>query len=253
MTIRPLVERALWILAIPLVLYLAVLAAVFFGQRSMLFFPTHDAPSSSLTPWMDGARTIGYCRVVPNAGAVWLMLHGNAGQAADRSYVLDRMSEQDALYVLEYPGYGAREGSPGLESFNRAASEAYRFLRAQYPHTPVCILGESIGSGPACSLAREKVPPDKIVLVVPFDSLASVASERLSFLPVRLLLRDAWDNAEALRHYRGPVDIFGAAGDTIIPVAHARSLAQQVPGARFVQISGGHNDWSLNDQVRIGR
>src|ERR1700677_339820 len=101
------------------------------------------------------------------------MAHGNGGQAAGRDYVLRRMSKEDSLYVLEYPGYGSREGSPSLESINRAASEAYQLLRSQHPNTPVCVLGESIGSGPACALALEKIPPDKIVLVVPFDTLAS--------------------------------------------------------------------------------
>jgi uncharacterized protein len=248
-----LTERALRIVAIPLVLYLALVTVVFFRQRSMLYFPTHPAPSTRLTPWLDGKRTIGYCREVPNAHAVWLMLHGNAGQAADRDYALSRMSDQDSLYVLEYPGYGAREGNPCLDSFNQAASEAYHLLRSRNLDTPVCVLGESIGSGPACSLAQEKIPPDKIVLVVPFDSLASVASERFWFLPVRLMLRDAWNNVEALRHYAGPVDIFGATGDTIIPIAHAKSLAKQIPGAHFTPITGGHNDWSWNDQVKIRR
>ena len=109
-------------------------------------------------------------------------------------------------------------------------------------NTPVCVLGESIGSGPACPLAREKVAPDKIVLVVPFDSLASVASRRFYFLPVRFMLHDAWNNVETLRHYAGPVEIFGATDDGIIPVEHAKGLAKQVPGAHFFAITGGHND-----------
>lgn len=253
MGIRPLTKRALRIAAIPLVIYLALVAIVFFQQRSMLYFPTHLAPSTKLTPWLDGKRTIGYCREVPNPRAAWLMTHGNAGQAADRDYVLNRMSNQDSLYVLEYPGYGSREGRPCLESINQAASEAYHILRLRNPNTPVCVLGESIGSGPACTLAREKMPPDKIVLVVPFDSLASVASERFYFLPVRLLLRDAWNNLDTLSHYPGPVDIFGATGDAIIPIEHAKALAKQTPGARFTAITGGHNDWSWNDQVKITR
>ena len=248
-----LTKPALRIVAILLVLYLALATVVFFCQRSLLYFPTHFAPSTKLSPWLEGRRTIGYCREVPNARVIWLMLHGNAGQAAERDYVLSRMSEQDSLYVLEYPGYGAREGHPCLESINQAASEAYRLLRSKNPNAPVCVLGESIGSGPACSLAQEKTPPDKIVLVVPFDSLASAASERFYFLPVRLLLRDAWDNVEALRHYNGPVDIFGATGDTIIPIAHAKSLAKQIPVAHFTSITGGHNDWSWNEQVKIRR
>jgi pimeloyl-ACP methyl ester carboxylesterase len=253
MLLRRLAKRVLRISAIPLAVYLLLVVSVYFCQRSLLFFPTHTTPSSPLKPWSDGTRTIGFCREVTNAHNVWLMMHGNAGQAADRDYVLSRMSDQDSLYVLEYPGYGGRGGNPSRESFNRAASEAYQLLRTRYGSKPVCVLGESIGSGPACTLAQEKVPPDKIVLVVPFDSLVSVASGRFFFLPIRLLLRDAWNNVEALRHYDGPIDIFGAVNDEIIPIEHAKELARQTPAAHFLAIPGGHNDWSGHEQVRIAR
>ena len=241
------------IAAIVFVIYAIVVTIVYFQQRSMLYFPTHDARSTALKRWSDGNRTIGFCREVPNAQTVWLMMHGNAGQAANRDYVLHCMSDRDSLYVLEYPGYGLREGSPSLGSINQAASEAYRLLRSRNPNIPVCVLGESIGSGPACSLARETVPPDKIVLVVPFDSLAAVASGHFPFLPVRFLLRDAWKNVESLSHYSGPVEVFGAVDDSIIPVKHAKSLARQVSGARFVEIAGGHNGWSMGAQVQLKR
>ena len=136
---------------------------------------------------------------------------------------------------------------------NQAASEAYRLLRSRNPNTPVCVLGESIGSGPACALAREKIAPDKIVLVVPFDTLANVGAKHFPFLPVRLLVRDNWDNVESLRRYAGPVEIFGARHDTIIPIGHARALARQIPGAQFIEIPGGHNDWAEQEQVKIKR
>jgi uncharacterized protein len=231
--------------------YVLFVAIVYFRQRSMLYFPTHTTKPTGLTPWSDGGRTIGYCREVPHPRAIWLMLHGNAGQAADRDYVLQRMSNEDSLYVLEYPGYGSREGQPSLPSINRAAEQAYQLLRSANPTARVCVLGESIGSGPACALAAQKVPPDKIVLVVPFDSLVRTASRHFPFLPVRYLLRDAWDNVEALKHYAGAVEIFGAQEDTIIPIAHAQALAKQVPNARFVALEGGHNDWSENARVQI--
>jgi pimeloyl-ACP methyl ester carboxylesterase len=251
--IRRLIKRVLRIAAIPFAVYIGLVTLVYFRQRSMLFFPAHRAPSSRLTPWSDGNRTIGYCREVPNAHVVWLMMHGNAGQAAERDYALDRMSDQDSLYVLEYPGYGSREGSPSMKSMNQAASEAYQLLRTRNQSAQVCVLGESIGSGPACALAQEKIAPDKIVLVVPFDSLASVASKRFYFLPVALMLRDNWDNVATLRHYAGPVEIFGAIDDSIIPIEHAKALAKQIPTAHFTAINGGHNDWSGNNQVKIAR
>src|SRR5215468_8779185 len=177
------------LLLIGMLIYIGVVALVYWRQRSLLFFPSHATHSGVLTPWLDGARVMGCCREVPHPRRIWLMTHGNAGQAADRSYVLDRMSSQDSLYVLEYPGYGLRDGRPSMASMNDAAAEAYQWLRKHYPDTPVCVLGESIGSGPACFLARQTIPPDKIILVVPFDSLAKAASVHFPFLPVRWLLR----------------------------------------------------------------
>lgn len=246
-------KSVLRMLCLLLVFYLGLVAVMYIRQRSMLFIPTHSQTSTQLTRWSDGDRTLGYCREAPNARTIWLMMHGNAGQAADRDYVLPCMSEQDSLFVLEYPGYGFREGSPSLESINQAAFEAYQLLRAKHPNTPIGVLGESIGSGPACALARASVPPDKIVLVVPFDTLAKVGSRHFPFLPVRLILRDNWNNVESLEHYTGPVEIFGAKDDTIIPIEHAMALARQIPKAQLTAIAGGHNDWAENDQVKIRR
>lgn len=249
-------RRTKWILRgglVLLALYLLIVVVVFLIQRSLLFFPSHVARTGALTPWRAGQHTIGFCREITNAHAVWLMMHGNAGQAVDRDYVLSHMSDHDSLYVLEYPGYGLRAGSASRDSINQAAVEAYHLLRARYTNTPVCILGESLGSGPACALALEKPPPDKIVLVVPFDTLANVAAEHFRLLPVRLLLRDRWNNIETLKHFAGPVDIYGATGDGIIPIEHARALAKQVPSSNFIEIDGGHNDWGSNERVRITR
>ena len=60
-------------------------------------------------------------------------------------------------------------------------------------------------------------------------------------------------NVQTLGRYEGPVEIFGATGDTIIPIEHAKALAGQIRGARFTAISGGHNEWSVNDEVKITR
>jgi len=235
---------------------LAVLAAgvaVDFGQRSLIYFPTHDSVDTSLRPWVVAGKIIGYCRVAADPKAVWLMAHGNAGQASHREYVLGHMSESDSLYVLEYPGYGLRPGRPSKDSMNKAAAEAYQVLRREFPRTPVCVIGESIGSGPASFLASMKAPPDKIVLVVPFDTFASVASEHMPFFPVRAVLKDDWDNMGALRGYRGPIDIYGAIDDRIIPCEHAKRLAAALGNARLVMIEGGHNDWPQSALVRITR
>src|SRR5262249_8912070 len=115
----------------------------------------------------------------------------------------------------------------------------------------ICVVGESIGTGPACMLAKEARPPDKIVLVVPFDKLASVAAEHAPNLLVRLFLGSTWDNIDALSTYTGPVEIFGASEDEIIKIEHAKTLAQAVPSEKFPTVPGGNNEWSTAGRVQI--
>jgi uncharacterized protein len=220
-------------------------------ERKLLFYPSHR-PATGPASWTgaDG-KVIGYARTVAAPKNVWLLLHGNGGQASDRAYALPRFAAEDAVFILEYPGYGDRPGAPSRTSFNAAAREAYLLLKKTYPQIPVCVAGESIGTGPSCSLAALDQPPAKIVLVVPFARLSAVAREHFPAFLVKLALKSDWDNVAALAGYKGPVDIFGAQGDTIIPVHHARTLAAGVPSAKLTIIDGGHNEWSHSPLVQI--
>lgn len=219
--------------------------------RKHLFYPTHRPADDRLNPWIRNGEPIGFSREVPSPENIWLMLHGNGGQASDRAYALPRFSTDDSVYIVEYPGYGSRKGAPSKAALDRAAREAYLLLREIHPRIPVCVVGESIGSGPASHLATLDPPPDKVVLVVPFQKLSKLAREHAPPILVGLLMRENWDNSKSLSRYRGPIDIFGAKGDTLIPVAHARALAADLPGSKFFPIEGGHNTWSHGDRVRI--
>jgi pimeloyl-ACP methyl ester carboxylesterase len=209
-------------------------------QRKVLFFPSHHENDNGFARWTQGGETIGYAREVADPKNVWLMLHGNGGQAADRAYAMFAFDPGDSVYVLEYPGYGQRAGTPSRRAFDDAARAGYADLRARFPGKRVCIAGESLGSGPASVLSRETPPPDKIVLVVPFERITDVAHDHVHYLPVSLILAGTWDNIDALRGYRGPIEIFGAERDEVIDVRHARALAASLPQAKFHLIPGGH-------------
>ena len=75
-------------------------------------------------------------------------LLGKASRPNLGRYRLHAFSPRDSVYILEYPGYGEREGKPSRASFDAAALEAYQLLRAQSARKPVCVAAESIGSGP---------------------------------------------------------------------------------------------------------
>ena len=209
-----------------------------------LYFPSHAAPEPGLQEWRVDGKVIGYSHTVANPRMVWLIFHGNAGQASQRGYICATLPSSDSAYVMEYPGYGARDGSPSMGSINTSATEAYAALQKLYPGVPIGVFGESLGSGAASYVCSLSNPPSRLVLVVPFDDLLSVAKEHVTYLPVSWLMRDKWDNVTALAKYAGRIDLYGALYDNIIPVQHARHLAQTLPKATYHELPCGHNEWS---------
>ena len=222
-------------------------------EGSLLYFPSHLPAGSDLQEWAVEGKFMGYSHAVKAPRMVWLMFHGNAGQASQPGYIRASLPVTDAVFIMEYPGYGKRDGSPSMKSINAAATEAYAALGRLYPGVPIGVIGESLGSGPASFICSLGNPPGRLVLIVPFDNLVSVAKEHLGFLPVSWLMRDKWDNVAALSKYSGRVDIYGALEDTVIPFPHAKHLAESLPGAKFHEVKGGHNDWSAGNLVRIDR
>ncbi|MDR3567792.1 MAG: hypothetical protein P4L43_07170 [Syntrophobacteraceae bacterium] len=217
-----------------------------------LYFPTHHAPQTSLEPWRVRDVLAGYCRSVNDPAAVWLFCHGNGGQASERDYFLRCVADDAAVYLLEYPGYGARPGRTSMKSINRAALEALRELQLRYPGKIIGVVGESLGTGPASWLCSQPHPPGRLVLIVPFDNLLSVAREHFPYLPVGWLMRDGrWDNVAALRGYTGPVRIYAAQYDQVIAVHHARLLAAALPRAKYVEMACEHNTWMDGPRVYL--
>lgn len=244
-----LVRAALY--AFALLATLALLFGCSSIQRKLLYFPSHDADSNGLAEWKYQGQLIGFSREVPAPKNVWLLIHGNGGQATHMAYALPRFSSKDSIFILEYPGYGLRIGTPSMRSINQAAQQAYELLRNRFPQNPVCVIGESLGTGPTSFLTTNFRPPDKVILIVPYDELAKVAAEHYPFLPVRLLLHDNWNNVMALASYHGPLEIYAAERDTVIPISHAKALAATKPQAVFHEMPGGHSDWSRNPNIQF--
>lgn len=237
--------------------YAAVCALLYFRQRAMLYFPATTtvadqlayAPGAGLKPWLDDTgERIGWKRE-PQDGAKpahrWLVLHGNAGLAVQRAYWADALERvlpgrTLAVYILEYPGYGRRSGSPSQNTITAAALAA--FDRLPVDGRRVFLLGESLGCAVAAHVARarsERV--GGLVLVSPFNRLADVAAHHYPWLPVRGLIRDPWRSDEALRDFPGPVAIIAAEKDSVVPAEYARRLHDGLHGRKNLHIVAGED------------
>jgi uncharacterized protein len=226
------------------VAYLSLLVVVGLFQRRMIFHPSQEQPHSAYAIWETSGTQIGWKNTVELPKHIWLFLHGNTGNALTRDYIIGKIPKGDSLFALEYPGYGVREGTPSMQTVNAAADEAFTILRNKFPGIPIIVVGESIGSGPACILSRHADPPEKIILAVPFDTFVSVAQDRMPLIPAKWMLVDRWDNIDALRGYKGRLEIFAAADDKVIRVRHARRLYKAYPNAVYHELEGvEHKNW----------
>jgi pimeloyl-ACP methyl ester carboxylesterase len=249
-------RRVFRVLIIPAIVYGVLCLCAFAWQRKLLYFPTRipagavvqEAAEHGFAPWKNSnGQIIGW--KIPatgiSTGSV-LIVHGNAGCAVGRDYLAQPIHAAEAVdvFVLEYPGYGARDGSPDKTSFDAAAEAAFQLLPTK---APKFVVSESIGAGVACDLAKNH--PSEIAglaLFVPYHDLASVAQRQFWFLPAYFFLLDRFNPADNLKIYRGPIKFIVAGQDEIIGPESGQRLFDEYAGPKNLQVVAGahHNDVS---------
>lgn len=231
-----------------------ILLAVTSCQSMFLYHPTtsseavllRSAAGHGLDPWPEaGPERMGWQRSgAEGAMARLLVMHGNAGHSLHRQYYVRGFEQHFAVYLLEYPGYGSRDGRPGEDSFIAAAVAALERLREDDPERPVFLLGESIGTGVATQVAARY--PDVVpgvLLVTPFTNIVDVGRRSVPGVLVRAVLRDRFDNEAALSGYRGRVGFLLAGQDEVVSTELGERLYDGFAGEKrlWIQDRAGHN------------
>lgn len=241
------------LLLLLLVCYLAICVVMTFAQRSLIYHPhVHSsaevdqrAKAENLERWTDSTGVnIGFKRLSlkqPAKGSI-LITYGNGGSATGCAHYADDIQKVAAMdvYILEYPGYEDRRGAPTEKSLFEAASDALQTIPT---NQPVYLVGESLGSGVASSLAGTYTNRIAgIVLISPFTSVKDVAQHRYPFLPVALLLVDSFPSEHYLQNYHGKVGITVDGKDFTVPEKFGLRLYQDYSGPKklWEYPNGGH-------------
>jgi hypothetical protein len=240
------------------VVYLGIVALMYFAQRSLMYFPERlrTAPAQAGLPQAeevvldtaDGERVIVWH--IPPRGdqPVVLYFHGNGGALrfrVDRFRAL--IEDGTGLVALSYRGYGGSSGRPSERGLIEDAHAAYAFAIQRHPAARLVLWGESLGSGVAVAIAAEKAAEKRVTRVVleaPFASAVSVAASVYRFVPVRFLMKDQFRSDLRIRNVKVPVLIVHGDRDTVIPIESAERLYSLIEGPkRFLRVAGaGHED-----------
>jgi uncharacterized protein len=234
------------------VLKLAVLVYVGFGavlyvaQRDLIYLPVAETTADLPVEYVESDdERLKLWRVgPPDAPAAVLYFGGNAENVVFNAAAMKRVLPGQAVYLVNYRGYGGSTGEPSEEALLRDALSLFDHLADR--HTAISAIGRSLGSGVAVYLASER-PVDRLVLVTPFDSLVEVARGFYPLYPLDWLLKDRYQSVVHAAGVAADSLLLVAGRDRITPPARALALADALDGARVELVTldhAGHNDIS---------
>jgi len=238
------------LVALIVALYLVLCAALFFFQRSLIYFPQPNAVNSAdsrMTLSMPDAQVsvVTRERVGPRA----LIYFG--GNAEDVSRNLSEFTEafpEYAVYLLNYRGFG---GSDGSSSEAAIAEDALALFDQVYAsHSQIAVVGRSLGSGVAVRLASQR-PVQQLILVTPYNSLEEIAAQQYPWVPVKWLLKDRFESGKYAAHIRVPTLLLAASDDEVIPRTSTQRLLESFPqGVAVLRVvpESGHNSISAREE-----
>ncbi|MCS6850638.1 MAG: alpha/beta hydrolase [Gemmataceae bacterium] len=197
-------------------------------------------------PTADGTLIHAWWLAHPQGRGALLYLHGNAGNLSHRGFALEplRQSLDVSVLIIDYPGYGRSTGRPSEAGCYAAGRAAMAWLAEQgIAADDVILFGKSLGGGVATELATE-FPHRALVLVKTFTSVPDVAAEMFPWLPVRLCVRNRFDNLTKLSRCPRPIFIAQGDCDRLISPGHGERLYEAAPSPKeLLWLTGcDHND-----------
>jgi uncharacterized protein len=193
-------------------------------------------------PTEDGERILAWWAVPSPGGGVVLFLHGTPSTLPDTVWRLPDLRKSGlGVMAIDYRGYGGSTGTPSELGLRADARAAFDFIHAAAPESRIAVFGESLGTGIAVALARER-PVAGVLLNAPFASVLRLFELRGPPLPYRLLLTDRFDSEALIGGIGVPVMILHGTADESVPVTEARRLyaAAREPKTMIEVEGAGH-------------
>lgn len=192
---------------------------------------------------------------IPGSGSHRQMLvlgfGGNAWNGQDVGSFLHDLYPDAEVVAFHYRGYRPSTGRPSADALLADAPLVYDAAVERVKPNQVIVVGFSIGSAIAASLAKRR-SIDGLILVTPFDSLKAVAGELYPGLPIGPFFRHELNTVEHLAGSKVPVAMVAASEDEIVPPRRTAALRQLVPNLVFDRTiaRAGHNDLYLRPEFR---
>jgi len=228
--------------------------------QSVFYQPDHllyDTPARAglkfdqvVFPSRDGTRLVGW--FIPAAGygnprnakGTVVHFHGNAQNLSAHCQFVEWLPRRGYnVFVFDYRGYGASEGSPEPRGVYEDSMSALDYVRSRPDVDPdrLVVLGQSLGGANAIAVvgSGNRAGVKAIAIEATFYSYSSIASEKVSgtggfmddtYSPERFIAALA----------PTPFLLIHGTADTVVPYAHSKRLFEKAgEPKRLVTVEGG--------------
>jgi fermentation-respiration switch protein FrsA (DUF1100 family) len=238
-------------------IYIFLIALMFFMQRDMMYFTNAEKPSLKQTgitdlteisiKTEDNFTLFGWYKApdTPQKPTI-VWFHGNASNVSiTAARAAPYLQKGYGLLAVEYRGYSGNPGSPTEQGLYEDARAFIGWLKENgTPENNIIVYGESIGTGPAVQIATEHSALHTLILESPFTSTVDAATFHYPYVPVKWLVKDRYENLSKIKNIKAPLIVVYGNKDRVIPHYLGEKLFNAAPQPKsLVVIEGGdHND-----------
>ena len=228
-------NNLLQLISINFFLYLFVLVFLYFYQRNLLYLPNENNYSGDKISvdikkvkiqTSDDIELLGWYheKNIKNYKTL-VYFHGNAGSLENRIHKLNHFQDMNINFlIIAWRGFSGNNGKPSEQGLYEDGKSAINWLTKKGVDEKNLILyGESLGTGVATHLAQNKDYAG-IILETPFTSMINAAKTFYPYIPVKLLLKDKFENYKKIKNINLPILVMHGEVDQIVPFSMGKKI-----------------------------
>ena len=211
-----------------LVIYTSLLLLLFIFQRNLMYHPDENNYSGDKLEvdikkvkinTSDGLDLLGWFHKKDlKRFKTIIYFHGNAGKLENRIHKLNHFKDMDVNFlIIAWRGFSGNDGKPSEENLYIDGNSSIKWLKnLGLSEKDIIIYGESLGTGVATEIAKNNNFAG-LVLETPFTSMIEAAKNFYPYIPVRILLKDKYENDKKIKNINIPVFVMHGEADQIVP------------------------------------
>jgi len=228
-------NNLLQIILVIFFIYFLILVFLYFYQRNLLYHPNENNYSEDRISveienvkikTSDNIELLGwYHEKNLKDFKTLIFFHGNAGSLENRIHKLNHFRDMNINFlIIAWRGFSGNKGNPSEQGLYEDGKSAIDWLiKKGVSEKNLILYGESLGTGVATHLAQNKNYAG-VILETPFTSMIDAAKKFYPYIPVKLLLKDKFENYKKIKNINSPILIMHGEVDQLVPFSMGKKI-----------------------------